>query len=161
MKVEVIHRKMTKPSSSTSPHHLTTYHLILIHQFTQVTYVPLILFCPHFGSNGDLDHHSITKKTQHLRKTLSKSLTYFYALARRIKASDSIKCNVDEGVEFVEANINSTMSKILEQPNTQLITQFLATEPESKAANNKSCLLQLRVTFFQCCGMAIGLSFFV
>ncbi|KAH7521764.1 hypothetical protein FEM48_Zijuj07G0067000 [Ziziphus jujuba var. spinosa] len=115
-------------------------------------YVPLILFYPHVNNGVE----EVEKKTRLLKKTLSETLTLFYPLAGRIKTHDCIVCN-DEGVEFFKAQANFSLSKILEKPNTYFLRKFLAAEPESIQARTGALLL-VKVTFFQCGGMAIGIS---
>ncbi|KAH7521765.1 stemmadenine O-acetyltransferase [Ziziphus jujuba] len=151
LKVEIIHRETLKPSSPT-PYNLKNFKLCLIDQLAPTMYVPLILFYPHVNNGVD----EAEKKTQLLKKTLSETLTLFYPLAGRIKTHDSIVCN-DEGVEFFKAQANFPLSKILEKPNTYFLRKFLAAEPESIQARTGALLL-VQVTFFQCGGMAIGIS---
>ncbi|XP_015887426.1 stemmadenine O-acetyltransferase [Ziziphus jujuba] len=151
MKVEIIHKETLKPSSST-PYNLKNFKLCLIDQLAPTMYIPLILFYPHVNNGVD----EVEKKTQLLKTTLSETLTLFYPLAGRIKTHDSIVCN-NEGVEFFKAQANFPLSKILEKPNTYFLRKFLPAEPESIQARTGTLLL-VQVTFFQCGGMAIGIS---
>ena len=154
VKVEVIHREKIKPSSPT-PHHLRNHKLCLLDQAAPPVYTPLLLFYPNFANNVLVpdDHQSanntIVGKTQHLKKTLSQILTHFYPLAGKITSlsTGSMECN-DDGVEFVEARINSPLSKILKKPDPEFLKQFLAVEVICQEARVGPLLL-VQVTFFQ------------
>ncbi|KAF3457062.1 hypothetical protein FNV43_RR01719 [Rhamnella rubrinervis] len=161
-KVRVIQRETIKPSSPT-PRHLSTFKLSLLDQFSPEINVPLILFYPPNDYNGVLHglHHLLTfvEKTQHLKKTLSQILNKFYPFAGRITSrfASIIECN-DDGVEFVEAKIDCSMSKIFEKPDTWVLKQLVGVaEPECEEAGIGHLLL-VQATFFQCGGMAIGVS---
>ena len=75
-KVEIIKRETIKPSSPT-PSHLKTYKLSLLDQLTPVVYVNIVFFYPK-------NEITFEQKSHQLKKSLSKSLTRFYALAGRI-----------------------------------------------------------------------------
>ncbi|KAF3457997.1 hypothetical protein FNV43_RR02659 [Rhamnella rubrinervis] len=161
-KVQVIRRETIKPSSPT-PHHLSAFKLSLLDQLAPDMNVPLILFYPLNDSNGVL--HGLDRlltfaeKTQHLKKTLSQTLNKFYPFAGRITSrfASVIECN-DDGVEFVEAKIDCSMSKIFEKPDIRLLKQLVGVaEPECQEAGVGHLLL-VQATFFQCGGMAIGVS---
>ncbi|KAF3457055.1 hypothetical protein FNV43_RR01712 [Rhamnella rubrinervis] len=161
-KVQVIRRETIKPSSPT-PHHLSAFKLSLLDQLAPDMNVPLILFYPLNDSNGVL--HGLDRlltfaeKTQHLKKTLSQTLNKFYPFAGRITSrfASVIECN-DDGVEFLEAKIDCSMSNIFEKPDIWLLKQLVGVaEPECQEAGVGHLLL-VQATFFQCGGMAIGVS---
>lgn len=160
MKVEIINREKIKPSSPT-PHHLRDFKLSLFDQLAPVMYTPLLLFYPNNSSNNNIsvDHQEPQLLIQHLRKSLSETLTHFYPLAGRLRSNLYIECN-DEGAEFVEARIKCSMSETLENPDSELLRQFLPADIEcNKEAEAMEFLLLVQATtFFECGGMAIGLS---
>ncbi|KAF3457060.1 hypothetical protein FNV43_RR01717 [Rhamnella rubrinervis] len=129
-KVQVIQRETIRPSSPT-PHHLSTFKLSLLDQFSPDMYVPLILFYPPNDSNGvlhGLDHLlTFAEKTQHLKKTLSQTLNKFYPFAGRIT-------------------------------NTRLLKQLLGKAGPKCEEAGIGHLLLVQATLFQCGGMAIGVS---
>ncbi|TXG64594.1 hypothetical protein EZV62_011588 [Acer yangbiense] len=90
-----------------------------------------------------------------LEKSLSEILTLFYPLAGRyIKENLSVSCN-DEGVEYIEALVNSQLSPILlGEFETKELNCFLPDELEESAI---SPLVAIQVNIFNYGGLAIGL----
>lgn len=78
MKVQIISKEAIKPSTSTPPH-LKTYKLSLFDQLAPPVYIPIILFYSAAGENS-------SRKSVHLKNSLSKTLTKFYPFAGRVKA---------------------------------------------------------------------------
>ncbi|KAF3457998.1 hypothetical protein FNV43_RR02660 [Rhamnella rubrinervis] len=161
-KVQVIQRATIKPSSPT-PHHLSTFKMSLLDQFSPDMYVPLILFYPPNDPNSvlhGLDHLlTFAEKTQHLKKTLSQTLNKFYPFAGRITSrfASIIECN-DDGIEFVEAKIDCSMPKMFERPDTRLLKQLVGVAEPDREEAGIGHLLLVQATFLQCGGMAIGVS---
>lgn len=149
--MEIIQRGKIKPSSGT-PHHLRDFKLSLFDQLAPAMYTPLILFYP--TANIIVDQEPLI--FQHLRKSLSETLTHFYPLAGRLRSNLYIECN-DEGAEFIEARINCSMSETLENPDSKLLRHLLPIDIECKEAD-MDFLLLVQATLFRCGGMAIGLS---
>ncbi|KAL5542636.1 hypothetical protein UlMin_010346 [Ulmus minor] len=157
--VQIIRREKIKPSSPT-PHHLKTFKLSLLDQMTPDLYIPLSLFYPF--SSTELPHlqeatEIAAKRSLHLRKSLSETLTHFYPFAGRIKNNLEIECN-DEGAQFIEAQVNCSISEILKQPDSETIKQFLPIETDLKHAVINGCLLVIQVSHFEDGGIALGLS---
>lgn len=98
--------------------------------------------------------------SQHLNKCLSETLTHFYTLAGRVRNNLYVECN-DEGAEFLEARINCSMSKVLENPDVEMLRKLVPTchavEGRAGGAGTGPRLL-VQTTGFECGGMAIGLS---
>ncbi|KAF3440182.1 hypothetical protein FNV43_RR18461 [Rhamnella rubrinervis] len=153
MKIEVFHRETIQPSSPT-PHHLRSFKLCLMDQHAGVMYTSIVLFYP--NSNVDGNVNLAAERSQLLKKTLSETLTHFYPLAGRIRSNLYVECN-DEGAEFVEARINCSISKILENPDVERLKEFLPIDIASKEAETGP-LLRVQATSFECGGMAIGVS---
>ncbi|XVF49688.1 hypothetical protein PTKIN_Ptkin04bG0033200 [Pterospermum kingtungense] len=141
LKVQFISRETIKPSSPT-PHHLRTHKLSLLDQQAPPVYVPILLF---YSPTTDI---SPTKKSCLLKNSLSKTLTYFYPFAGRIKDCYTIDCN-DEGATYIEAQIDSDMSVVLKEPGIDLLLQLLPCDPLEKfpepsaPVGNPSCSDQL------------------
>ncbi|KAL5542635.1 hypothetical protein UlMin_010345 [Ulmus minor] len=157
--VQIIRREKIKPSSPT-PHHLKTFKLSLLDQLAPDLYIPLILFYPF--SSTELPHlqeatEIAAKRSLHLRKSLSETLTHFYPFAGRIKNNQEIECN-DEGAQFIEAQVNCSISKILREPDLEKLKQFLPIETELKQAAVNGCLLLIQASLFEDGGIALGLS---
>ncbi|KAF5206385.1 Vinorine synthase [Thalictrum thalictroides] len=104
--VEIIAKQTIKPSSPT-PDNFRTLKLSLLDQFVPAVHVPLVLF---YSSNADTEENE--NRLDHLKKSLSEILTYYYPLAGRIDGNDSISCN-DEGIDFFKARANGHLNELL------------------------------------------------
>ncbi|XP_071912415.1 stemmadenine O-acetyltransferase-like [Coffea arabica] len=98
-----------------------------------------------------------SKKTcQHLKQSLSESLTRFYPLAGRINDSNLcfIDCD-DSGALFIEAQVHAQLSEKLSQSTAiEELNQYLPLELYAHDADNIP--LAIQISFFECGGMAIG-----
>ncbi|XP_074266460.1 limonoid 21-O-acetyltransferse-like [Silene latifolia] len=77
----------------------------------------------------------------------------FYPLAGRIQGNLLINCN-DEGVEFNEADVLTSLAEILANPDPEELTRLLPFPPLS---TNKSVVTAVQVNHFSCGGMAISM----
>ncbi|XP_061979692.1 acetyl-CoA-benzylalcohol acetyltransferase-like [Populus nigra] len=114
MEVQLISRKLIKPSVQT-PSHLQNLNISFLDQLAPSLYVANIFYYPNH-------HHEIIKNIDRLVKSLSEILTLFYPLAGRyIKDNLSVDCN-DEGVELLEAKVDGVdLTQIFQQdPNSNL-----------------------------------------
>lgn len=145
MKIDILYKETIKPSSPT-PHNLTNFKLSLIDQFAPLVYVPIVVF---YHSNPDNP-----VKTNLLKKSLSKTLTYFYPLAGRIKNESSVDCN-DEGVDFSEARVNCCLVDVLDKPDSGSLAQFLPCDLDSTKSASGS-ILAIQINLFNCGAVAIG-----
>lgn len=147
-----------KPSSPT-PDHFRRYHLSFLDQISPPIFVPLIFFY----EKPDKDKDAISN---HLKKSLSDTLTRFYPLAGRIKENLFIDCN-DGGIPYVQAKVNCELSKIMEKPNPVQHNKLLPL----KIDEVNDLLLAVQVNLFDCGGIAVaicishkvgdGLSYFI
>ncbi|KAK6140381.1 hypothetical protein DH2020_025876 [Rehmannia glutinosa] len=111
--VKIISTELIKPSSPT-PNHLRSLKLSLLDQLAPPVYISLIFF---YEANelkglidGNTDHAQIC---QHLKQSLSNTLTLFYPLAGKIDPDNfTIDCN-DNGVEFIDACAQARLEDIL------------------------------------------------
>ncbi|XP_050370535.1 BAHD acyltransferase At5g47980-like [Argentina anserina] len=157
IQVEIIHKETITPSSPTLPH-LKVVELSFLDQFIPDVYVPLILFYPnHTDGEVDTNHQSlIEEKSCILRASLSETLTHFYPLAGKFQYNDSICCD-DRGAAFIEARVNCGISKILKNPDTEILKCLFPAAVESTQALTGHLLL-VQVNFFDCGGMAIAIN---
>ncbi|XP_004295709.1 PREDICTED: BAHD acyltransferase At5g47980-like [Fragaria vesca subsp. vesca] len=146
MKVKIIHKETITPSSPT-PSHLKTLHLSFMDQLVPEVYVPLLLFYPNPTTH---------EKSSILKTSLSETLTHFYPLAGKFQYNDSICCD-DHGAAFVEARVNCRVSKILENPDAEMLKHLFPAAFESTQALTGHLLL-VQVNFFECGGMAIAIN---
>ncbi|KAL5578200.1 hypothetical protein UlMin_019899 [Ulmus minor] len=154
IKVEVIRNEPVKPSTPT-PNHLRSYRFSLVDQILPVYHTPVVLF---YSSSNPSTHdpHTIASQTsQLLRKSLSQTLTKFPQFAGRIRENLSVECN-DEGADFIEARINTPLSKILKKPDSETIKLLIPKSNATKYEVAAACMLAVQANFFECGGIAIG-----
>ncbi|PQM43088.1 BAHD acyltransferase [Prunus yedoensis var. nudiflora] len=159
IKVKVIHKEIIKPSSPT-PHHLKNTSLSVFDQITSEVYVPVLLFYPISSDEviNNIDHHSLfAEKSNLLKISLSEILTHFYPWAGEFVYNSSISCN-DQGATFVEARVNCPISQILGQPDLGIQKQLVPNDIECRTKSGKGYLLLVQANFFECGGVAIGVS---
>ncbi|XP_024196028.1 BAHD acyltransferase At5g47980 [Rosa chinensis] len=164
MMVKVINKETVTPSSSTL-HHLMTSNLSVFDHFVPDLYTPLLLFYPNNSTTdhkiNTVDHHHsmITERSKLLKTSLSETLNHFYPFAGRIFSHNnilSICCN-DNGAAFIQTRVNCPISKVLEKPHPQILNQLLPIDIES-TFESTGYLLLVQVNFFECGGLAIGVS---
>ncbi|KAI8008795.1 (13S,14R)-1,13-dihydroxy-N-methylcanadine 13-O-acetyltransferase AT1 [Camellia lanceoleosa] len=122
IKFEIIGRETIKPSSPT-PHHLRRYKLFPRDQFSPQQYIPVVFFYINpshttrgsgIDGGGDSYDETANVRSEHLKESLSKTLTHFYPLAGRLRDNLSVNCN-EEGADYLEARVtNCGVSNILE-----------------------------------------------
>ena len=120
-------------------------------QIAPLEHVPVIFY---YESNVQANVIKTQEWINQLKKSLSQVLTRIYPLAGRVKENHFIECN-DEGVDFIEAKVNCSLSEILRQPEINVLDQFV---PHEFGSNKSSMETQLaiQVNIFSCGGMAIG-----
>ncbi|KAI4314020.1 hypothetical protein L6164_026963 [Bauhinia variegata] len=149
VKVEYISKEMIKPSSPT-PENLRRFQLGLIDQITPPGFHSLLLYYP------SSDNLNIAANMQRLRSSLSNVLTHFYILAGRVIDNTVIKCN-DEGVAFIEARVDAFLFDIYEEPDADMVHQFIPIEMGDPLTPT-SPLLHVQANIFKCGGLLIAVS---
>ncbi|KAK8516692.1 hypothetical protein V6N13_080790 [Hibiscus sabdariffa] len=114
LNVEVLSKEIIKPSSPTSDQ-FRRYQLSFLDQLSPPVYNPLVLFYRPIVSKGDIESNNKIKVIDHLKRSLSDVLVYFYPLAGRINDNMFVNCD-DEGVPFVEARVQCGISDVLDNP---------------------------------------------
>lgn len=117
MEVQVVSKKMVKPSVPTPDHHKTC-KLTAFDQIAPPDQVPII----YFYNSSNIDNIR-----EQLVKSLSETLTKFYPLAGRfVHDGFYVDCN-DEGVLYVEAEVNIPLNEFIGQAkkNIQLINDLV------------------------------------
>ncbi|KAH7866824.1 hypothetical protein Vadar_025497 [Vaccinium darrowii] len=149
-KLEIISKESIKPSSPT-PNNLRTFQLSLIDQFFPPFFrIPLILYYSHDESTSHVKKAEISSL---LKKSLSDALTLYYPFAGRLKDERSIDCN-DQGVDYLEARVDTRLSEIIEQPKGEVLNKFVPSISEEGGG----VLLGIQLNYFNCGGIAIGMS---
>ncbi|KAJ6425280.1 hypothetical protein OIU84_025950 [Salix udensis] len=149
MEIQIISKEIIKPSAPT-PHHLRTYKLSAVDQLAAFAAdIPIILF---YSPTDEIS----SKNSDHLKRSMAKTLTLFYPFAGRIKDDSSIDCN-DEGATYIEAHVAGSMSMILQQPGMDQLEQLQSCKPDENVDEpSGKVMLAAQVNYFDCGGIAIS-----
>ncbi|KAL5857801.1 hypothetical protein ACOSQ3_005259 [Xanthoceras sorbifolium] len=149
MEIRIISREIIKPSSPT-PNHLRSHKLSPMDLFVRESYFSFVLYYSGACKNA------INNSSDHLKKSLSKTLTYYYPFAGRVKDGVSVDCD-DYGATFVEAKVAGDMSELLKQPEMELLGQLRPYNPEEMLRAQVN--LAVQANYFDCGGVAISFYF--
>lgn len=157
IKVEIIKKQTIKPSRPT-PHNLRNYKFSLLDQLAVKFYVPVVLFYP--TTAGVFPAGSTASSCllfDHLKKSLSMTLTHLYPLAGRVEDVFTLLCN-DDGALFVEARaVGENLSSVINHPRMETLCRLLPCDPgEWPSEVNDYAVLAVQVTAFPCGGIAVG-----
>ncbi|XP_061362513.1 stemmadenine O-acetyltransferase-like [Gastrolobium bilobum] len=146
VEVELISKQVIKPSSPT-PNHLRHYKLSLLDQLTPQLNNSMVYFYAH-------ESMSITDDpSNHLKKSLSQALSYYYPLAGRHVDNTFVECN-DEGVPYLEAKVSyCKLNDVLENPIPSEVSKLLPFAMDEIV----DTLLGVQLNVFDCGGIAIGI----
>ncbi|KAK1427886.1 hypothetical protein QVD17_16602 [Tagetes erecta] len=153
--LEIISRETIKPSAPT-PHHLRNFNLSIIDQFMYDVYVPLIVFFPNTNQASNVTN-VVTKRSKHLKESLSKILTRFYPFAGKFKSNMQIECN-DEGVYYSEARVNQTLEDFLDLPDDERLRELMPEKPYTKETSIGNYVIGVQVNIFKCGGIGLSTS---
>ena len=146
MEVKILSKKLIKPSSPT-PSHLRHLTLTPVDRLAPPIKASNIFYYPAKGSNPAVD----VERRNRLETSLSEILTRFYPLAGRyVRESHSVDCN-DEGVEYLEAEVEGKLSRLLSRRN-EVIEQVI----QLAGGEFTNSLASVQVTVFACGGVTIG-----
>ncbi|KAF2295563.1 hypothetical protein GH714_033201 [Hevea brasiliensis] len=151
MEVHIVAREVTKPSSP-AIQHKKPYKFSFFDQLTPATYVPIVYFYP---KKNNSEPNLTTQTLTHLKKSLSQTLDLYYPFSGR--TNDNLYVDrFDEGVPFLEAKVNCSMSEFLKRRDTESLNRFLPCQPFSKEVNMNIPLSAFQVSIFTCGGIALG-----
>ncbi|XP_038685716.1 stemmadenine O-acetyltransferase-like [Tripterygium wilfordii] len=151
MEIELISRECVNPSSPT-PHHLRTYKISLIDQFGGQGFTSSLFFYP----PGQATSISMTKRSQLLKHSLSRTLTLYYPIAGRFIDNLSIDCN-DKGICYMVARANCDLQDYLKQPDLSKLAKFVPDEIICSEITPGGYVAMVQETAFVCGGLAIGI----
>nr|GMC70707.1 vinorine synthase-like [Ipomoea batatas] len=156
IKVEIIKKQTIKPSNPT-PHNLRDYKFSLLDQLAVKFYVPVVLFYPSAAGIFLAESTMSSSLFDHLKKSLSMTLTHLYPLAGRVKDVFTLSCN-DDGAMFVEARaVGEDLSSVVSHPRMETLCRLLPCNPgEWPSEVNDYAVLAVQVTEFRCGGIAVG-----
>ncbi|TMW91778.1 hypothetical protein EJD97_013909 [Solanum chilense] len=159
IKVEILCKKLIKPSSPT-PSHNQCYKLSFFDQIAEREHIPIVLFYPYNKNNNNINSHTIDER---LEKSLSDVLTHVYPAAGRYDDKDecSILC-LDQGVSYTKAKVNCKLDNFLvkTRKDFSLATLFWPHVNKYVDENNfmLSPIVTIQVTKFECGGLALSFS---
>ncbi|XP_015162499.1 vinorine synthase-like [Solanum tuberosum] len=149
MKIAKMCEELIKPSSPT-PHELRDHKISFIDELIPHSSIPLILF---FKKSENLTQSQVCN---HLKASLSQTLTQFYPLAGRIKSQYSIDCN-DEGAYYQESQVDASLLDIIKNPKSNELVQLTPYNSNGTLSNFQQ-LLAIQVNLFNCGGIALSIS---
>lgn len=146
LKVEMVGSEMIKPASPT-PLHLRFFDLTSLDLLIPPIFVHVILYYPSPNMAA----------LSHLKASLSHCLLRFYPLAGSLEAdAGRVDCN-DQGVEFVESRVGSQLQDLIQNPESQALSELVPCHDNgSKAGRSEGGLLAMQANFFDCGGLALG-----
>ncbi|GJX94001.1 transferase, chloramphenicol acetyltransferase-like domain protein [Tanacetum coccineum] len=154
--IRVMSIQNVKPDRPT-PDALRSYKLSAFDQINAPSYVPFIFFYPN-NSNGNTNINGIIlQRSKLLKQSMSETLTRFYPFAGKYTNDIHIDCN-DEGVYYVETQVDCDLSSFLAKPDYKLIPSLLPVPPNGKEPTLGYYLVMIQVNFFSCGGVAISMS---
>ncbi|PWA37448.1 transferase, Chloramphenicol acetyltransferase-like domain protein [Artemisia annua] len=118
-------------------------------------YTPLIFFFP--NTNKASVKEVITKRSKHLKETLSQILTQFYPLTGEIKDNSYIDCN-DKGAYFVEARVNQTLEDFIRHPDDHKVRELIPESPMTTKSSQGNYVKGIQVNIFNCSGIGLSTS---
>ncbi|KAK4424819.1 Vinorine synthase [Sesamum alatum] len=151
--LHVISKEIIKPSSETLTH-LRKLKLTYLDQLSPPAYVSMLFFYQTDESRGLISTNHI-QISQQLKQSLSNTLTLFYPLAGRIQDRSVVDCN-DAGAEFIVARVEAKLDDALQEPIIEQVKHLTA--EATAGALPGTALVVVKVTFFDCGGIAIGVS---
>lgn len=145
IETKVISTEIIKPSSPT-PKSLQKHQLSFLDQLAPPFSMPVVYF---YSSNTKIPD---SQKSDHLKKSLSETLSRFYPLAGRLIGNLYVDCD-DSGAPFCEAEANCDLSQVITNPDPRNMSKFL---PYKLNESQGSCMA-VQATYFRCGGVAVGL----
>nr|GMD78999.1 pollen receptor-like kinase 2 [Ipomoea batatas] len=124
-----------RPSSPT-PQNLRSHKLSLLDQLINCFYAPILTF--YDNSSSDHDHNQ-------LKKSFSRTLSYVYPLAGRLKDGKTIDCN-DEGADFVVTQVENKMSEVMQYPRLDRLRMLFPCNPYPEVVDSTLPLLAVQAS---------------
>ncbi|XP_076957899.1 akuammiline synthase 1-like [Bidens hawaiensis] len=155
----IVSRELIQPSSPT-PCRSKIYNLSLLDQISLNSHTPIVAFYQ------NLDQSSLNK-TLELKNSLPKTLTHYYPFAGRVRKTSPtyVDCN-DEGVEYIEASNDNSLSNFLKQSEHEDFDPLFPNDliwfnPRIRGdTEGVTCPLAVQVTHFACGGVAVATTLF-
>ncbi|CAI9118875.1 OLC1v1020502C1 [Oldenlandia corymbosa var. corymbosa] len=158
-KIDIISRELIKPSRPT-PIDRRGFPLSLLDQSEPPAFIPILFLYQKQLPNSKIDLDP-SKRTLHLKQSLSECLSEFYPLAGKLRPDDELSVDCDDsGVLFVEAEVNVSLAEAVNNAPFESFGQYLPFDPYINEGNDDEALLAIQITWFGCGGCAIGVCLF-
>ncbi|KAF1002981.1 acetyl-CoA-benzylalcohol acetyltransferase-like [Apium graveolens] len=147
----IMSERIVKPAVPTAEH-LRTCKLSFFDQLAPPAHVPLVSFY----RNNIITQHEIRK---HLINSLSQALTKFYPFAGRfVQDGFYVDCN-DEGVLYVEAEIDLELDAFLgiARKNVELVNDLVPWTSIGETSLVTTPIMGIKVSMFKCGGLSIAI----
>ncbi|MFS7926552.1 putative vinorine synthase [Helianthus anomalus] len=152
VRIKVITREHIKPSSPTPQSH-RYYKFSMFDQVQVPIYHPLMVFYTNNDSKNI--EEVISDRSNHLKQSLSETLTRMYPFAGKLASELHIDCN-DDGVYYVETRVNDRLNNVLQKPDHKFLQRLI---PVVDSIPNQpflcSYVSMIQVNFFECGGVSI------
>nr|KAJ0219858.1 hypothetical protein LSAT_V11C200078580 [Lactuca sativa] len=155
--IRVMSIQHVKPDKPT-PQELRLYKLSALDQINIPSYVPFIFFYPNnVNGNANINIDNLmVERSKLLRDSLSETLTRFYPFAGKYMDDNNIVCT-DEGVHYVETQVDGDLSSFVAKPDYNLLQGLLPSPLNSTEPTRGQYLVMIQVNFFSCGGVAISM----
>ncbi|KAL2506161.1 HXXXD-type acyl-transferase family protein [Abeliophyllum distichum] len=148
MKINIVSRKFVKPSRPT-PEKLRTYKISCVDEINPSINIVGLLYYPSTDNIGNLNN---------LEKSLEEILPQFYPLAGRyIKENHSVDCS-DQGVEYIQAQVDCELLEIIGSGVEPLELNDLLPVEVGAADEASDPILSVQINKFKCGGVAIAIA---
>ncbi|KAM3232187.1 hypothetical protein P3L10_017546 [Capsicum annuum] len=149
--LSIISKKIIKPFTPT-PSTLRCHKLSLIDQGVTHLYMPLVFFYHQNQVNAIPNGPKQLSKL--LSNSLSKTLSCYYPWAGSLKDNATIECD-DHGAEFLEVQINSSMDKVVNHPDSN-VKDLTFPQGLPWGSSMDRALTVAQLSHFDCGGIALS-----
>lgn len=153
--IERLSETYIKPSTPTPPS-LRHHKLCLNSQFEK-EYIPLAFFYPITTHPSTFSDELREKTSRVLETALSKTLSYYYLFAGRLKDNKYIECN-DKGVYFSQVKFKFPLSHMENKREKSHLKAYTLPNCFVRDDDNDLSLLFVQVNYFECGGIALSIS---
>ncbi|KAI7740592.1 hypothetical protein M8C21_001533, partial [Ambrosia artemisiifolia] len=148
-----ISREHIKPSSPT-PQNLRYYKLSILDQIEAPIYNPLMFFYQNHSDNNNKSVEEVIRdRSNHLKQSLSETLTQIYPFAGKVASELHVDCN-DDGVYYIETRVDDRLDNVLNKPNNKFLQRLIPVVDSSEKVLGYHVSM-VQVNFFRCGGVSI------
>ncbi|KAJ0672723.1 putative vinorine synthase [Helianthus annuus] len=155
IEIKVISREHIKPWYPT-PEKLRYYKLSFFDQIEAPIYHPLMFFYQgHNNNNRKSIEDVILERSNHLKQSLSETLTRMHPFAGKLASELHVDCN-DVGVYYVETRVDDQLNNLLKEPDNKFLKRLIPIVDSVPNQPLVGCYVSMvQVNFFNCGGVSI------